>query len=210
MANKLNFEMAGSKSPRQRIWETIRHQADGFTVASLCQRCKVEIAVVEPYVSALGKAGIIVTLSSEKAFCVTRHTYGLVDDRGLEAPRINQFGKEITRGQGNDAMWGTLRRVLRHQPFTYRELAAFASTSTHIVKVKTAKEYVQTLYHAGYLRCDVKARRGNGAQPAKYSLIATMDSGPRAPRVQSCKTVFDANWDRVVWEQKTGDDDGEM
>jgi hypothetical protein len=48
-------------------------------------------------------------------------------------------GEVVTQGSVNEAMWGTLRRVLKGQTFNYRELASFASTNSQEVSEETAR-----------------------------------------------------------------------
>ncbi|MFC0349718.1 hypothetical protein [Undibacterium danionis] len=206
-------EMVGGKSPRQRIWETIRSVGldcdETFTQQEIEHISKVDESMVKDYFKALLKAGFITVFNSEvvKGIC-KRNYYQLKTDNGIEAPRIDKKGALIEEGSGNERMWGTIRRLFVNQSFNYRELAAFASTATNLVSDETAKSYVSALYSAGYLECTVPAVRGHKAKPASYRLMPNMNSGRRAPMIQRTKRVFDPNWNRVVWtEEKEIDDE---
>ncbi len=201
-------EMRGGKSPRQRVWEQISKQPKGFTQAQLAEFGKVSESIVKDYVKVLLTAGFIAVVDSESigAIC-KRYTYALVKDNGIEAPRLTKSGDVVTQGSVNEAMWGTLRRVLKGQSFNYSELASFSSTVSKAVSAATAKTYVQTLAAAGYLECTHAAVLGNRSQPARYRLKHEMESGPRAPMIQRTKQVYDPNWNRVVWVEEKGAED---
>lgn len=214
MARKSSsIEMVGGKSPRQRIWESIRTVGlstdETFTQQDIEHIAKVDEGIVKDYFKVLLKAGFITVFNSEivKGIC-KRYYYQLTKDNGIEAPRIDKSGNMIAEGSGNERMWGTIRRLFLNQDFNYRELAAFASTANSLVSDETAKSYVSALFHAGYLTCTVPAIKGKKARPASYRLILSMNSGRRAPMIQRTKQVFDPNWNRVVWvEEKEIDDE---
>lgn len=207
MPKKIIPEMAGAKSPRQRIWAAVR-QAKTFTQEDICRLSKVSDSQVKDYFKVLSKAGFVTVFASEKikGICL-RHTYQLAIDNGIEAPRIDKAGKLIKEGSNNERMWGTIRRLFNGQSFNYRELAAFASIPSSVVAEMTAKSYVYALHTAGYLECTTPAKRGQHALPARYCLKPMMNSGRRAPMIQKTKAVFDPNWDKVVWTETTGEHD---
>lgn len=201
-------EMRGGKPPRQRVWEQIRKQPVGFTQAQLAEFGKVPDGIVKDYVKVLLKAGFIAVVDSEPAGGVCRRNiYSLTRDNGVEAPRLTKKGEIVTQGGVNEAMWGTLRRVLKGKSFNFRELASFASTTSQAVGEETARNYVHALFAARYLECTKEAVRGIKAQPARYRLKSDMESGPLAPMIQRTKTVYDPNWNKVVWIEEIGAQD---
>lgn len=204
----VEMEITGGMSPRQKIWLAIRKHKDSFTQSMLSEKSKVSESIVKDYVSALQKAGFIAVIDSEvvRAVC-KRFTYQLVKDNGVEAPRVTKKGELVTQGSVNEAMWGTLRRVLKGKSFDYRELASFASTSKHVVHEITAKQYVLMLAQAGYFDIVAPAVQGKRARPARYQLKAKMDTGSRAPMVQRTKQVYDPNTNKVMWVEPKGDED---
>lgn len=204
-------EIKGGKSPRQRVWEQMRKHAKGFTQAQIVDLANVSDDVVKDYVKVLLKADFIAVIDSEPVgkLC-KRNIYALIKDTGIEAPRLTKAGEVIKQGSVNEAMWGTLRRVLRGQLFNYRELASFASTLTQPVSEETAKTYVIMLAGAKYLECVVPPVLGKRAQPGRYRFRPEMDTGPRAPMIQRTKQVYDPNKNRVMYVQEVGDQDEKM
>ncbi|MCL1618367.1 hypothetical protein [Ralstonia pseudosolanacearum] len=205
MARKpVQLEQKGGKSPRQHLWEAIRIHRKAFTRDLLAEACcgveSVESKVAD-FVAALLRAEIIEVIAEEKVNkggIKPRLTYRLVRDNGVEAPRVSKKGVVTPQGGGNEAMWQTMHRMFERTPFTFRELVAFASTKAHPIKVETAKSYISALYRAGYLKLVEKEKRGKMPSGAKYVLIATRYTGPRAPMVQRTRTVYDPNENRVV------------
>ena len=195
------LEQKGGKSPRQRIWEAIRANRKSFTRESLADYCNGMESMISCYIAALLKAEFIEVIAEEKVNVggiQPRLTYRLVRDNGVEAPRVSKGGEIVSMGTGNEAMWRTMHRMFERTPFTFKELVAFASTTAHPIKVETAKAYIAALYRAGYLKLVVKEKRGKTPSGAKYVLIASRYTGPRAPMVQRTRTVYDPNEHRVV------------
>lgn len=201
-------EIVGGMSPRQKVWAQIRKNREGFTQAQIAEHGKVSEDAVKDYVKVLLKAGFIAVIDSKviNAVC-KRNTYRLLIDNGVEAPRISKQGVVVTQGSVNEAMWGTIRRLLKGKSFDYRELAAFASTSKQVVAEETAKTYVCMLANAGYFELVEPPVKGRRARPGRYQLIAKMDTGSRAPMIQRTKQVYDPNRNEVMWIEPKGDED---
>lgn len=205
MARKpIHLEMAGGKASRQRLWEAIRHATGSFTCYQVSRKAQVDDATAHTYLRALELGGF---LAGENGKAFSEKKWTLVRDNGLEAPRLTKDGKEVTQGCANEAMWGTLRRMFKVESVDYRQLAAFASTQRTPVSEATAKTYLLTLAAAGYLECVQPAVRGKRATPARYRLKPAMESGNRAPMIQRTKSVFDPNWNKVIWSQTAGGED---
>lgn len=201
-------EIVGGMSPRQKVWAAMRKQKDSFTQEQIAERGKVSESAVKDYVKALLKAGFIAVIGSEAVGTMCkRNTYKLVKDNGVEAPRISKQGVIVTQGSVNEAMWGTIRRVLKGQSFDYRQLAAFSSTSQQVVAEETAKTYVFMLANAGYFELVTPPVKGRRARPGRYRLKANMDTGSRAPMIQRTKQVYDPNRNEVMWIEPKGDED---
>jgi len=201
----VHLEMIGGKSQRQRIWEAIRALRDGFFQVDIVRHTKVAERVVADYVKCLHAGGFVSVIDKVKvgSMCVKKR-YQLERDNGLEAPRLTKRGVPVTQGSGNDAMWGTLRRMFKTEAVDHRQLAAFASTSSFAITPATANSYLQALHSAGYLECVARSVQGKQAASARYRLIPAMDSGARAPMIQRTKSVFDPNWNKTVWAEKEG------
>jgi len=204
-------EIKGGKSPRQKVWEQMRTNADRFTQVQIVRGCKVSEDTVKDYVKALLKAGFIAVIDSEPVGTMCkRNVYSLIKDNGIEAPRVSKNGVVVTHGGVNEAMWGTLRRVLKGQTFNYRELASFSSTNSQEVSEETAKSYVFMLAGAKYLECVKPAVLGRRAQPARYRFRPEMDTGSRAPMIQRTKQVYDPNRNQVMWVEEKGAEDEDL
>lgn len=209
MARKpVHLEMTGGKTPRQRAWEAIRKCRDSFTPVDIARHGHVTDDIVRDYLQALVLGGFIEIVSEVRInVLAVKRTYRLIRDNGLEAPRLKKNGEEVTQGGGNEAMWGTLRRMFKAESVDYRQLAAFASTQRNPITESTAKTYVLALAAAGYLECVQPAVKGGKALPARYRLIPAMDSGHRSPMIQRTKSVFDPNLNKIVWTEQKGMDD---
>lgn len=203
MARKpAHLEQTGGKSPRQRIWEAIRARRKAFSREQLADACNGMESKIADYIAALLKAEFIEVIAEEavnRGGIQPRLTYRLVRDNGVEAPRVNKLGGIVSKGAGTESMWRTMHRMFEKTPFSFRELVAFASTKAHPVKEETAKSYMAALHKAGYLRLVEPAKRGKNPSGAKFVLIASRYTGPRAPMIQRTRTVYDPNEGRVVF-----------
>lgn len=207
MARKqAHLEMKGGKAPRQRVWEAIRRQREAFTQPSIAEAVRGLESIIKDYFQCLLNGRYIEVISEEAVGpgIAKRRTYRLVRDNGVEAPRLTRSGEEVTQGAGTEAMWGTMHRLFEKHDFNWSELAAFASTEKAPISQDTAKKYVRFLHQAGYLRCTVPEKLGRNAQQARFRLISTMYTGPRAPMIQRAHQVYDPNTNRVMWTEPKG------
>lgn len=181
------IELSGGKSPRQRIWEMIR-KLRVFTVTELRGLLPgpIPLATVRTYVESLHAAGILEQ---------TPGLYELIDDRGIEAPRVRRDGSPVTMGLAQEQMWNTLHRL---GDLSARELAHHASTEAAPVAEIAAKDYLRNLLKAGYVQKVSSGKGlGRGFVQSKYRLIKR--TGPRPPMVQRCNAIYDPNLHKVVW-----------
>lgn len=207
MARKpAHLERAGALTPRDRMWAAIRalgaggEQFSGAEVAVLAStHGEIRVDTVMSYVDALTLAGNI-TVASRSRVPSKRprrefFLLALARDEGVEAPRVNKQGKPVTTGLNNEQMWLTLR-VLKE--FNADELALAASTEARAISARTAESYVTALHRGGYLALTTPA---NGRSKARYRFLKSRNTGPRAPLIQSDKSVMDANTGEVVWRK---------
>ena len=204
---------AGGKGPRQLIWEAIRTlQRSGkpMTEIAIWQgvprdvRQGLDLGAVRDYRRALVAAGIlgVVTETSPR----TTGTYHLLKDEGLEAPRLRKDGSRVTQGLAQEQMWRTLR--LLTSDTNSRELAAHASSTTAPVAELAARDYLKTLYVAGYLDRTAEGKgTGAGGIQARYRLKPQRNTGPRPPMVCRTKVVYDPNLDKVVWQPAVSEEE---
>lgn len=196
-------------SPRQRIWEKIRAHAE-WTILEIAEATGVERETVISYVRSL-EAGAYIKRIGERPVtaCLHRKTvtkfnhlvFTLVNNVGVEAPRLTKEGKPVIQGLAQEQMWRTMKRLPR---FNHVELAIAASTEAVAVAEAAAKDYCLNLARAGYLDVLSKGKGGQGPKgaPSVYRFNRARDTGPKAPQIQRMKTVFDGNLREIVWHSE--------
>lgn len=197
---KVQAELVGGKSPRQRVWDVVRARREHFTMADLSVQSNVNTGTTKTFLRSLLKGGWVEVTNPEEAKkngVMVEWTYRLVRDNGTFAPRIRKDGSEVTQGRGNELIWQTMRHL---DSFDFYELAALSSTETTTVAVSTVKTYLKFLLKAGYLAVitPAKATFGKGTKPSRYKLAKY--TGPRPPMVQRVDWVYDQNLNKVMWQ----------
>lgn len=193
MARKpIEVEMAGLLTPRERIWRAVR-KLRKFTRLELQDATEplVLFGTLDTYVNSLVAGGYLVT-TREPGPPGTEQAYRLVRD-AFEAPRLNVRGEEVNQGLPTLAMWRAMK-VLRD--FDHIDIARAASVGEVVVKVSTAKSYVNVLKRAGYFMCIRASKPGT---PARYRLVR--DTGAHAPAITRRKVVFDRNTGEFLAQQ---------
>ena len=183
---------------RSALWAAIREfhsKEQDWTTRELQQETRCSIGQAQEYVKGLAAAKII-KVNGERTVGTGRFssakTYILVNDMGVEAPRVRRDGTMVTQGRGREQMWETMR-VLTN--FTVHDLVVFASTDDHPVATAEAEYYCRMLSYAGYLDC-----RGDN-----FTLV--LRHGPKPPMIQRVHQIYDPNINKVVWTQGGEDDD---
>ncbi len=195
----------GHELPHEAIWVAIR-QLRAFTTRELCSRLVknkvsgVNDDTIKAYLQRLAFGGYISREPLEDDNRIKRmqnagYRYTLVNDCGVEAPRLNADGKETLQGRGTENMWRTMKAL---KSFDYRELANASSTERVSVAPATAKRYLMHLSAAGYL-IEVKPATSN--TPARYTLRASKNTGPKPPMVQRTHHVYDPNLKKIMWRE---------
>lgn len=187
-------ELIRGKSNRQRMWEVMREKAEGFTGYQIARRANVHDATVRSYIQSLDKAGYLERIAGADHF--EEQTLRLTKDTGIEAPAVTRQGKASTAGQGNEAMWRTLRIL---GTLSARQLAEHAS-ATVTVSLWSARSYLKWLNRAGYV--ELLAEKP-GDRNARYSLLSSRYTGPRPPMVQRGGRLYDPNLGKVVFILKS-------
>lgn len=194
----------GKPQGRQGIWEAIRAQRDGFTIASLGAATDIHRDTIRTYVRGLHAAGYVEVPAPIAPF------YRLVRDVGVEAPRVTRDGKPVTQGAAREQMWRTMKMMAAD--FSWRDLAITASTEAVAVAEEDAKDYCANLAKAGYLmvaspgKGTPSARKGGG-MPTRYRFNRSKNTGPKPPMVQRLQSVFDPNLGKIVWTEEARHDD---
>lgn len=188
---------------RQAIWEEIRKKGDWLFSGKELD-VALDASTIRDYLSALCKAGYLEAVSTGKRG--EANQYRLINDTGVEAPRVRKDGTPVTQGQGRLQMWNAMRII---KQFAATDLAFNASTDTHKVAENEARDYCKMLCHAGYLRVITPAKTGmagksGSGQRCRYMLIPTMWTGPQPPQIQRTKQVYDPNLKKVIWNRIEG------
>jgi hypothetical protein len=200
----------GYRTPQDAVWEAVRKLKE-FTLADVMvwmvkEDIKVNQTTARSYIVRLERGRFIQVISSETLNRNTqRHTYRLINDVGLHAPRLTKDGIPTLQGKCRENMWRSMKIM---GDFNYRELAESSSTPEVSVKDLEARDYVRHLFGAGYLQLTTPAKKNPGT-PARYRLIRSKNTGPHAPMIQRVKRVFDPNLNKVVGEENEhGNDRG--
>lgn len=184
------------------IWTAVR-ELQQFTLADLImciakKNWAVNDHTVRDYLRRLQRGGYLTVIKEEAVKGNLRtHTYELVNDCGMHAPRLTREGLPSVSGMGRVNMWRSMK-ILRD--FDARDLCASASNDLVSVKLNEASDYIKHLHAAGYLKCIQPANNAGGM--ARYRLVPSMQTGPKPPQVQRTKRIFDPNLKRVMWREE--------
>ena len=174
-------------SRRRKMWAAIR-ELKVFTVRELALKTGEEISYTSPIIRSYEKAGYL----AQDGFAqrdVPHKKQALVFRLIRDVGRIPPLGiANNTKQIGEDQIWRALKIK---SGATADDLAALATNANYTVSKATALRYVSTLVKAGY----VAERDGC------YFLKSAGNTGPQAPAVISCKTVYDPNLEAVVWRE---------
>ena len=184
---------------RQVIWAAIR-KLRGFTVFDIERETRINEHTIRTYVMGLERGGYLERHNPTRAkgqYQKARWT--LVNDVGVDAPRVTRDGKPVTQGTRREQMWRTMRIL---GEFTIPDLAINASTEEHPVNEGDVKHYCMYLARAGYLTVVTPGKPGNRPGTGtrqRYRMLKSRYTGPQPPMIQRVHQVFDPNLGVVVW-----------
>jgi len=196
MRKPIQIEMAGMKTPRDRMWAAMRTltEFDTYAVQKAAGRPWLEPKTIRDYIKALVGQGYLAQVEGQATDTKVNEVRFKVIKTVYETPRINKAGDKPTQGMATLAMWRAMKAL---KQFDYLDIQRAASIKGVCeVTPQTAKSYVGMLAKAGYFRT-VKAH-GPGV-PAYYHLLR--DTGPHAPAITRRKAVFDRNKGEFTWQQ---------
>lgn len=195
---KSDLIVTGAKEPRQRIWESIRMLAPGFSLNDIARRSGQLPYEIERYISALAKAGIVRQVSAPKKN--VEGVYALVSDEGAEHPRLNSKGERTHAHLATENIWRTLR--ILGGDVTAEDVTQTASAGAVSLTVIKTRQYLNALVEAGYL---VKTEHGSRA-PDTYRMAPGKNTGPRPPEIRKLDSlqVYDPNLSKLVYAKTTG------
>lgn len=200
--------LGGDVTPRQRIWDAIRHQhlEDGLiTMQGLRIALKRQPDMTESRISDYLRAliaGEFLVRKNPEALPATIAIYVLKRDVGVEAPRVRRDGT-LPPPPGREQLWRTLKII---GTCTGQELADAASTAVTPVSRAAADEYLTMLSRAEYV---TTIREGKPGVPARFQLVPSRWTGPMAPQIRRTKQLYDPNTGEVVYSRVTKTEGGE-
>ncbi|WP_051445390.1 hypothetical protein [Desulfocurvus vexinensis] len=183
---------AAQGAPRGQayMWAVMMALAE-FTISDVADRTNAGRDTVRDYVVRLERGGYLARTGLRGEGRYEAVVYR-VDRKCREYPRLRKDGTECPPTK-RESMWRSMRML---GEFGYRDLTVTASTAATPVADIDAKDYLKHLYRAGYLKVTAPA---HGNRPARYRLIR--NTGPKPPKVQRIRQVFDPNLNEVVWSQ---------
>ena len=201
----------GKLMGRDAIWTAIR-ELKKFTINDLDgkindqPKTQVNVDTIKTYVTGLTKAEYLKPIAGirrpdDHSGRYTRKRWELINDVGVEAPRVTKNGTPVTQGRNREQMWQAMKIL---SSFDFRELAANASTEECRISEGDAKIYIQYLAKARYL-ARLSAPINKKGIPGRYKLLPSMRTGPKPPMIQRIKQVYDPNLDEVMWPIAEGE-----
>ncbi|WP_110972169.1 hypothetical protein [Pseudomonas huaxiensis] len=193
----------GSKDPKQRIWESIRLLAPGFSINDIARRSGQVPRVINRYFHALTKAGIIQVIDTPEG--KVGRVFALVHDEGVEHPRLDSNGLRTHFHLAAENIWRTLRILGGELSVEdVRQTAAVGDASLAPHKIR---KYLNALAEAGYL----EKSETEGKVSHTYRLVSGKNTGPRPPEIRQLDSlqVYDPNLSKLVFVKTTGSIDAD-
>lgn len=205
------LEMQGVITERDRVWAAIRRLRTGWTIDDIARESGANRTTTNSYVLGWRRAGYINktgTVPGGGRNPVS--TFDLTKDAGVEAPRVDLYGRQRTQGQESENVWRAMRIL---GTFTLDELAATASTEAVPISGGIVRRMVFYCRAAGYVRTATPAtspgQRGGAGRKARYQFISARYTGPRPPIIRYQRQVIDGNTGTVLWESASSDEEAE-
>lgn len=192
----------GVTSPQDAVWQAVRILRDSFTRADVCRQCQkimqtgVNDDTVRSYLNRL-EAGQYLEVIERRSETRTgkplngsarQKVYRLAKDTGVETPRLTAKGEPVTQGKGRENMWMAIRIL---GEFDARDLHMTATNENTTVTLADARDYIKLLHAVGFLHMTSKNKGSKSL--ARYRLLPSRNTGPKAPQIQRIKVVFDPN-----------------
>lgn len=198
MAGRPQLVAKGAKEPRQRIWESIRILAPGFSSNDIARRSGLLPTDIRKYLKLLVLAGIIRQIeprSGLRGACV----YELIKDEGVDHPRLDNKGQRTYSHLITENIWRTLRILKGELSVSTVTQAATAGGATMTMIV--VRQYLNALAEAGYL---VKSKGDKNGD--LFRLISEKYTGPRPPEIRRLDSlqVYDPNMNKLIYAKTTG------
>jgi len=203
MTGRSQLVVLGAKEPRQRIWESIRMLAKGFSAHDIARRCAQKPKEINQYLRALVKAGIIKLIDTPSG--KEGRVFALARDEGADHPRLDSKGQRTYAHLATENIWRTLR--ILSGDLTVEDVLHTAAVGNAVLSIVKVRQYMNALAEAGYLE---KTHVG-GRVADTYRLVRTKNTGPRPPEIRQLDSlqVYDPNLSKLVYVKTTGSIDGD-
>jgi hypothetical protein len=181
-----------------RYWQIILElskENGTFTLTDVEGQTTAKRQTVGDYILRLTKAGFLAVVADNGGANGQAKVYRLVRKQS-DPPKVRRDGTLLADDTARDQMWRTAKIIKEFAP---KDLAIQASTEAQPVSELDAKDYCKFLRLSGYLAVLRPSKPGT---QAVYRFLASKNTGPKAPRVQRVKAVFDPNLGVVVWTSK--------
>jgi len=192
----------GVTTGRDSIWLAIRKLVR-FTTMDIENETRQPLSTIRTYVQGLERAGYLKKAGEKQTGTLPQQhratIWELINDIGIETPRVTKDGKAVTQGRKRENMWRAIKIL---NDFDAIDLIVHASTESDPVSLSTAKEYIKFLHKAGYLVLRQKSQPGNKpgtGKKARYRFLPSKNTGPLPPMIQRVKHLYDPNLGEVVW-----------
>lgn len=192
--------LSAAASSQDVVWAAIRERkiftrADIIVFIAGHKYSGISDYTVNSYIQRLVKGGVLAVIESKQVRGVSQlHTYELIKDCGVHAPRFDKSGKRSTSGIGRECMWRAMKML---GEFNAAELVAASSNERVTVQEHEAKYFIKHLFKAGYLHRTHAGTKHTGL--SRFRLLPSKNTGPRPPQIQRVLSVYDPNLAQVVW-----------
>lgn len=183
-----HLAMRDGKAHQQRIWDALKECPDRSSSNVISRKTGIHYRTVKRYMISLKREGYL----EEVRRYFGEPEFRLVRDSGVDFPKIMVGKKESYKETAKEIMWRGIRIL---GEFSAIDLLSLADT-TAAIKLSTAQRFIKHLNRAGYFDLAGKSRPG---MLSRYRLRRTMNTGPKAPMVQSGGQVFDPNIGKIVY-----------
>ncbi|WP_095157156.1 hypothetical protein [Pseudomonas sp. Irchel 3E13] len=200
---KHHLVVQGKKDPRQRIWESIRVLAPGFSINDIARRTGQRPYDISVYLKALTTAGIIELIEAPGG--KASRVFALLRDEGADHPRVNSKGQRTYEHLATENIWRTLR--ILGGDLTVPDVVLTASVGNVALTPIKVRQYLTALTEAGYL----EKKEGGGQVADTYRLLSEKNTGPRPPEIRQLESlqVYDPNLSKLVHVKTTGSIDAD-
>lgn len=203
--NRAQDSAKHGKPSRARLWQVLREQKHRFAdLGLLADLADVDVGAAKAYLTALCNGKYVAKGENATNRRTHKRLYQLINDVGVDYPRLNKDGTPLLLGQANANMWRTMRML---RQFTTADVVGHASSSSVEITESAARAFIGRLLAAGYLTVTVSPKSlgvGKGTTMGVYLL--SKDTGPKPPVWQAINCMYDQNLNEIMWHEEAGNE----